>query len=99
MTQLALFPELFVAKVSSHRKTDDQVFQFDLTKSISTKVPNQVLQLKDAIVTLGKTSATGREIRELLETTDILKTKQDRFGIFQYYTKNLTNLGIIVEKC
>ena len=69
----------------SHKLTDVMTFTFDLNVKITEKSPPQAKAVHDTIVRAGQVRMTGKQIRLLLQESDLLKTKQDRFRIFQYY--------------
>ena len=72
-------------KTKSHKLTDVMTFTFDLGVKITEKIPPQAKAVHDTIVRAGQVKMTGKQIRLLLQESELLKTKQDRFRIFQYY--------------
>lgn len=62
----------------------------------NVKVSPQMSICRDILLEVKGDEITFDEARDLFrQKVDLLKTKQDGFRIFQYYRKNLEDLGII----
>ena len=99
MQQQEMFPELVKAIAPKIRKTDSKRFTLNQQASANLeKFPLQARQMYSALKSLSGEIVTGKQIRELLETGNVIQTRQDPYRIFQYYqNSHLAKTGVITE--